>query len=569
MREAAGMDAPGQPTAGGFRSAPAKQGSQRRDRSSDGLARNVLARLPLAVAVINAGMVLSFWNEQAGLLFGAPPLMAAERPALADILTRISHLTQAQRARIISFVTAHMVKGDRTEPDGCLRLSLARGWRIAIQVHGLGSGRWMLILDDGKVTAAGSPSAQAVGDAWLDSLTGLANRRHFNDMLRDALEHATAETCQAIMLVDLDGFAAVNQTFGQPVGDGLLCLVAQRLRREIRDDDLLARLGGDEFALLLPNGAGAEPLAARIIAGLAQSFLVEGQRVTISASIGMVRFPDHGTTADNLMRHAHVALHQAKAAGGRVARLFDPSIEDEARTQRDQEIDLRRALALGEITLAYRPCGDIASRSVTGFEARLHWNHSSRGAVPEAEFAQLVESTGFIVALGEWALKKACLDATTWLAPLAVAMRISERQLSDPDRLTESVRLAVQASGLAPGRLQLKIAEAALQGPETQILSTLHRLRALGVGIVLVDFDIGPALLDRVRSLPFQGLAFELDNPADIAADAAKSAILRTLAAAGFAHIGCYFSGLLSSTPGIADVVRHQTTTRKLTAAAE
>jgi diguanylate cyclase (GGDEF)-like protein len=568
VRDSWTMDAPDGLAAGIPQLLPEKTGSPRRDRIGDGLARKVLARLPLAVAVVNADTILSFWNEQAGLLFGAPPLMAAERPTLTEVLARVGTLNQSQRNRIVAFTLAHVAKGDRTEPDGCLRMSLGRGWRIAIQIHGLSSDRWMMVFDDGKVTAAGNPSASAMGDAWLDSLTGLANRRHFNDMLREALDDATADTCQAIMLIDLDGFASVNGTFGHTVGDALLCLVAQRLRREIRGDDLLARLGGDEFALLLPNGAGAEPLAARVVAGLAQPFLVEGQRVAISASIGMVRFPDHGTAADELMCHAHVALYQAKTAGGRVGRLFDPSMEQESGDRRDLKTDLRRALTLGEISLVYRPCGDVPSRSLTGFEARLHWDHPTRGVVPEAEFIELAEATGFIVVLGEWALKNACLDAASWLAPLAVSTLVSARQLSDPDRLTESIRLALEGSGLAPGRLQLKVPEAALLRREDQVLSTLHRLRALGVNIALVDFDIGPSLLNRLRSLPFQGVAFEMDNPSDIAADADKSSVLCALAAAGFDHIGCYFGDLLSSTPGIADVVRLQATTGKPASAA-
>jgi EAL domain-containing protein (putative c-di-GMP-specific phosphodiesterase class I) len=244
-------------------------------------------------------------------------------------------------------------------------------------------------------------------------------------------------------------------------------------------------------------------------------------------------------------------------------------MEDESRARRDLDTDLRRALTLGEFSLVYRPCGDVSSRSLTGFEARLHWYHPVRGVVPEAEFIQLGEATGFIVALGEWALRNACLDAASWLAPLTVATRVSARQLSDPDRLTESVRLALAASGLAPGRLQLKVPESALLGHEDQVLSTLHRLRALGVSIALVDFAIGPSLLNRLRSLPFQAVAFEGDNPSDIAADADKSSVLCALAAAGFDHIGCYFGDLLSSTPGIADVVRLQATTGKPASAAE
>jgi diguanylate cyclase (GGDEF)-like protein len=308
---------------GSSRSRPLKAVSLRRDRAGDGVARKVLARLPLSVAVIDANAILSFWNEQASILFGCPPRMAAERPSLAEMLARIRSFTQPQRDRIVAFALAHIEAGDRTAPDGCLRLSVGRASHIAIQIHGLGAGRWMLIFDDGKVTAAGNAITHAPGDAWLDSLTGLSNRRHFNQMLRQAIDCATADTHQALLLIDLDRFRPVNETFGHPVGDALLCLVAQRLRREKRDDDLLARLGGDEFALLVPNGDRAETLAARAIGILGQPFLVEGHRVTIGASIGIARFPDHGPSADDVMRQADLALNQAKSSGGQSWRMFD------------------------------------------------------------------------------------------------------------------------------------------------------------------------------------------------------------------------------------------------------
>jgi GGDEF domain-containing protein len=236
-----------------------------RDRVGERLARKVLARLPLSVAVIDANATLSFWNEQASVLFGCPPLMAAERPSLAEMLARIRNFTQPQRDRIVTFAHAHIEAGDKTEPDGCLRLSVGRASHIAIQIHGLGTGRWMLIFGDGKVTAAGNAITYAPGDAWLDSLTGLSNRRHFNQTLREAIDRATAETHPAVLLIDLDRFGDVRETLGRPVGDALLCLVAQRLRREKRDGDVLARLGGNGFALLVPNGDRAETLAARAI----------------------------------------------------------------------------------------------------------------------------------------------------------------------------------------------------------------------------------------------------------------------------------------------------------------
>src|ERR1700759_4040646 len=161
---------------------------QRRDRSRERLAHRVLARLPLSVAVIDEDANLSFWNEQAGPLFGVSPLAASEQPGLARILAQVRGLTQPQRDRIVAFARAHIEAGDRTEPDGCLRLSVGRASHIAIQIHGLGTGHWMLIFDDGKVTAAGNAISYSPGDAWLDSLIGLSNRRHFNQMLRQAID---------------------------------------------------------------------------------------------------------------------------------------------------------------------------------------------------------------------------------------------------------------------------------------------------------------------------------------------------------------------------------------------
>jgi diguanylate cyclase (GGDEF)-like protein len=545
---------------------PPKAASRHRDRIGDGLARRVLARLPLSVAVIDANGTLPFWNEQAGFLFGVPPLMAVERPSLAGMLERIGNLTQPQRDRIVAFANAHIAAGDRTEPDGCLRLSLGRASRIAIQIHGLGAGRWMLVFDDGKVTAAGNPAAPGSGDAWLDFLTGLSNRRHFNEMLRDALVHATAETPHAVLLIDLDRFASVNETAGHSVGDALLCLAAQRLRRETRDNDLLARLGGDEFALMIPNGEGAEALAARALDMLAQPFLIEGQSVTISASIGMVRFPDHGTSTDDLMHLADLALYQAKSAGGRTWRLFDAAMASEAQARRT---DLRKALTLGEFSLVYQPCGDMSSHALTGFEARPRWDHPVRGIVPDSVFMKLAEGNGLIVALDEWALKTACAESTGWPAsqgqmhqgqmhqgpmPLTVAVRVSSRQFKEANRLIGAVKQALEASGLAPGRLELKISETSLQGSEVEVLSILHRLRELGVHIALADCAIGPSLLAHLRAFPFHAIAFPAESLSDVTTDADQTSVLCALSAAGFDHISCYLGSSLTPTSGIASV---------------
>ena len=171
---------------------------------------------------------------------------------------------------------------------------------------------------------------RTAGDAWLDSLTGLSNRRHFNQVLRTLVDNATPESRHALLMIDLDRFKPINDTLGHPIGDALLCLVAQRLRRETREEDLLVRLGGDEFVILLAGGERAEALAARVVDILSRPFLVEGQIANIGASVGIAHFPEHGPSADDLMRHAGLALYDAKCAGGRAWRVFDPTLADEA-----------------------------------------------------------------------------------------------------------------------------------------------------------------------------------------------------------------------------------------------
>jgi hypothetical protein len=205
-------------------------------RAGGQLANVVLGHLPLGVAVIDADTRLLFWNEQAAGLFGMPPLMAAQMPFLKEVLAGIANLTPRQRDAIVAFCATHVAAGDRVEPENYLRISPGRRLRLVIQVRGIGSGRWMVVVDDGKLAVASARSgpAQDGGVAWIDALTGLSNRRHFNEVLRSLVEDASPEPRHSVLLIDLDWFTAINETFGHPVGDALLCLVARRLRREAR-----------------------------------------------------------------------------------------------------------------------------------------------------------------------------------------------------------------------------------------------------------------------------------------------------------------------------------------------
>jgi diguanylate cyclase (GGDEF)-like protein len=335
--------------------------NRRRNRARDAMPHSILARLPLAVAAIDKDARLLFWNEHAARLFRAPPSMAESTPGLAAILTGASALTQSQRDRVVAFARAHTGAGGCAEDNDRLLLSLGREWRIAIQIHGLDAGRWMLVFDDGRLTAPSGPAASGPGAAWLDALSGVSNRRHFNHMLWAAMDDVRIGPSHAVLLIDLDRFAAVNEAFGNEAGDSLLCLAAARLRREIRDVDLLARLGGDEFAVLMPNGESAEALAARAIAVLRQPFAVQGQRITISASVGVAHFPEPGVRSDDLLRQAELALYEAKSAGGCTWRCFDAARADELQTRRKLATELQRTLALGQFSPEYQARADVAS----------------------------------------------------------------------------------------------------------------------------------------------------------------------------------------------------------------
>jgi diguanylate cyclase (GGDEF)-like protein len=457
-------------------------------RATDGrLANTVLAHLPLGVVVIDADTRLVFWNEQAASLFGASPALAEDQPLLAEMLAATAGLNPQQRDRIVGFATTHVAAGDRTEPDSILRIVLDRDHRIALQIRGIGSRRWLIVIDQGRSGPAsglaGMGAADGIGDAWLDPLTGLSNRRLLNQVLHDLLDNAPSDLKHALLIIDLDRFKPINDVLGHSAGDALLCLVARRLRREIREDDLLVRLGGDEFVILIAGGDRAERLAARVVDVLSRPFLVSGQVANIGASVGIARLSGPGASADDVMRHADLALFEAKRAGRRTWRLFDPAMAAAAHARRELETDLRKALALGEMSVVYQAQLHVPTQTLTGFEALLRWNHPTRGAIPPSEFIPVAEEIGCIAALGAWVLKTACKDAAAWPAPLSVAVNVSPRQLEDCELFFEAVQSALRTANLAPTRLELEITESSLLSLGTSLLDTLERLRATGISL--------------------------------------------------------------------------------------
>ena len=372
------------------------------------------------------------------------------------------------------------------------------------------------------------PAAAGKGEQG-DALASLADLAGFSAALTAALEEGTP----AVLLVSLARFKAVNDSYGRTVGEALLRIVAQRLRSAVREEDVVGRLGGEEFAVLLRHGAGAEGLGARIVDLLGRPYLVQGRQASIGANVGIALGPRDGADAAALIQSADLALLEAARAGRRGVRLFQPALSERARLRMRLEADLRRAIALRQFELHFQPQVRLADARLTSFEALLRWRHPVHGLIPPSDFIPLAEETGFIVPLGEWVLRAACLQAATWPGEISVAVNVSTLQLEDGDRLQHAVVGALSAAGLPAGRLEIEITESALALNEGDALKVLHALRATGVKVSMDDFGTGYSSLSQLRSFPFDKLKLDRSFVRNLSDSAESRAVVRAIAALG------------------------------------
>jgi diguanylate cyclase (GGDEF)-like protein len=345
---------------------------------------------------------------------------------------------------------------------------------------------------------------QAYYLAEHDVLTGLHNRARLCAVLDAAFARSGPAGYTSLLLIDLDRFKPVNDTYGHGTGDHLLKAVAGRLRAACRDGDVIARLGGDEFAILMAGPPGedhAAALAQRLCKMLAEPFEIDGQALTIGASIGIARLREHAGNTTDLMIAADLALYAAKAAGRGTAVPFTAELTIAALKRRHLEADLREALHGGGFEIHYQPIGSIATGRVTKFEALLRWNHPERGAVSPGEFIPLAEETGLIVPIGAWVIRRACVEMAKIDLPIKVAVNLSPAQLQH-DMLLPMLKDALDISGLDPGRLEVEITESIMMQNDGKTLALLNAIRALGVEIAMDDFGTGYSCLSYLQNYP-------------------------------------------------------------------
>lgn len=405
----------------------------------------------------------------------------------------------------------------------------ADGRTINIVHHPMADGGWVVTLED--ISERRQAEAQVAHIAHHDALTGLPNRILFRERLDAELRRVRRRESAAVLYLDLDNFKNINDTLGHPIGDDLLKAVADRLRRCVREVDTVARLGGDEFAIVqtaVRRPLDVAELAARIRETVAVPYELAGYQVIVDTSIGIAMSPSDGTDPDQLIKKADLALYSAKTGGRATYRFFAPEMDARMMARRNLELDLRKALVLGQFELHYQPLVNLERDEICGCEALVRWRHPQRGLVSPAEFVPVAEETGLITRLGEWVIRTACAEAATWPDDLKVAVNVSPVQFKNQN-VAQIVMSALAAAGLPARRLEIEITEAILMQHTETTLATLHQLRELGVRIAMDDFGTGYSSLSYLRSFPFDKIKIDQSFIRDLSHEGESAAIVRAV----------------------------------------
>jgi len=372
--------------------------------------------------------------------------------------------------------------------------------------------------------------------AQHDGLTGLPNRSLLRQEIDEMLQHTRRSSDKmAVLMLGLDNFKAINDTLGHGVGDKLLRSVAKRLRSTLREQDTLARLNSDEFAVIQSGLARPEDavlLARRLLEAIGEPYLLDGHSVVIGASIGIAMAPGDGEESEKLLKHADMALSRAKNDSRGTFSFFESGMDARAQGRRKIEIDLRDAIQGEVLRPYYQPLIDLSSGRITGFEALVRWPHPERGMVSPAEFIPVAEETGLINALGGLMLRRACMDAVLWPDDVRVAVNLSPLQFRAGNLLSVVMEVLKQ-SGLPAKRLELEITETLLLEKSSQVLATLHALRALGVRISMDDFGTGYSSLSYLRSFPFDKIKIDQSFVRGLGTNNDAQAIVRAIISLG------------------------------------
>jgi diguanylate cyclase (GGDEF)-like protein/PAS domain S-box-containing protein len=502
-------------------------------RETNRFAQEIIDNAGEGIVVLDSGLKYILWNRFMEELTGLEEKEVVGKPAL-DLFPHI-------REQSVEVLLGRALAGETVSaPD--VHFSVPQtgreGWTSAVyRPHYDSSGKVVGVIGLVRdVTERKAAEQQIEYQAYHDALTGLANRRLFQEHLSLALALAQRRSALvAVLFLDLDHFKVINDSLGHSVGDALLKQVARRLRASVREGDTVARVGGDEFTIVLqeisrPDDAAA--VAKKVLRHVAEPMEVNGHKLYVTTSIGVTVFPQDGGDAETLLKTADAAMYRAKGEGRNTYQMATPDLSRATHERMTLESGLHQAMEMGEFVVHYQPLIDLETMQLVGMEALLRWNHPERGLVLPAEFIGLAEERGMILMIGDWVLREACREAKRFhergLTHLRVSVNISPRQFRD-EALLWTVESALSEAGLDPRALELEITESVAMEDVELTMTTLTELRKAGVSIAIDDFGTGHSSLSYLKRFPIDALKVDKSFVADLPEGFEDSAIVASV----------------------------------------
>ncbi|MFP9139370.1 putative bifunctional diguanylate cyclase/phosphodiesterase [Devosia sp. XGJD_8] len=501
-------------------------------------ASRLAAELDMAMTTLEHGLcmldergVISVANERATRLFalvGLPELVGRPFGSVLADLADARALPRTTVDRLADLIS--------TRGAGKVLLCLPGNRYYEVTVSSRRE-RCVLLFEDISERVASEERINFM--ARHDTLTNLPNRTYFGELAGEDMASrrlpGARERLVSLMIIDVDDFKHVNDTFGHIVGDDLLVQVAGRLRRTLPTEAVLARLGGDEFVIYRGTVGDAEQAradAAAILSAFTNPFKLDGLTLSVSVSVGVATSSVASEPVDDLMTKADLALYSAKGDGKARSQIFHAQMDIDYHYRQRLKNDLRDAVHAGELTLAFQPLLDIATRKVVTCEALARWNHPELGSIPPSTFIPLAEEMGLISEITEWVIQRAAQQCSRWPADVAVAVNISARDFRAAD-LAVLVDRALAMSGLSPSRLEIEVTETAVIEEREIAQRVLTDLARKGIAIALDDFGTGYSSLSYLNALPFTKLKIDRSFVADIASNPRSLRLLANVARLG------------------------------------